>query len=331
MKFFSKRWRMALIAIFAAFAVSLGVAGTASAAQPGESNHWTPETFNGITAINTPLSISEARQGNNIVDVWRGETDNHVWISVNHGQAFQIGTTATNFAPTVVPWGTTRFMIFHVGTDNHIYYTWIDPTAGTINAGWVAVPGQTTVNRVSVTQIGQGDFALYMVYRSASGDDRVWGTLFNPPNGAFPSTGSWGNTTNIDGGLSPSAPSVTYSARSGQLFAAVRGDDNQIYTNAANEFTLAWGTWQAEGGSTVDAPTIAATQNNDGNLLVAYRDSNSHINYGLFNEGGTFSGWAQDITNWQTFSPVFLSVANGVIYALLTGLDNTAYWKQVIN
>jgi hypothetical protein len=329
-KFLSRRWRTALVALIAAFAVSLAVAGTASAAQPGESGNWAPETFNGVTPISTPLTMGEARQGLTIVDVWRGETDNHVWISENHGEAFQIGSTATNFAPTVVPWGSTRFMIFHVGTDNHIYYTWIDPSMGQEAAqGWVAVPGQTTTRQVSVTQLGLGDWSLYMVYRSST-DDRIWGTLFNSGAGDFPAQNSWIRTTNIGGGLSPSAPSVTYSPSSGRIYAAARGDDNQVYLNSANDLIFNWGTWEAEGGATVDQPTIAAAQNNDGDLLVSYRDTNSHINYGLFNEGGTFNGWQQDITNWQTLSPAFLSVANDVIYALVTGRDNIAYWKQVI-
>jgi hypothetical protein len=62
--------------------------------------------------------------------------------------------------------------------------------------------------------------------------------------------------------------------------------------------------------------------------VVSFRDQNSYINYGAFNVGGTFTGWSVDINNWQTFSPIFLSVAGSIIYAIATGLNNQAYWKQ---
>jgi hypothetical protein len=325
MQYFLKRWRMALVAILAAFAVSVAFSGAASA-EPNEANHWTGETVNNGQTIETRNTMGEARQGNNIIDVWRGATNNNVWISINHGNAFQIGSTTTFAAPTVVPWGSDRFMIFHVGTDNRIYNTWID-VAGNTPGSWSAVPGQTTREQVSVTQMGHNSFELYMVYRS-SNDDRVWGTQFSNFGGTWPAAGNWGFITNINGGQTPSPPSVTFDPAGGRLWAVVRGEDNQIYMNSADADDVHWGTWGSQGGSAGDGPTIAATNNGDGDLLVAYRDTNAYVTYGLFNIGGTFTGWQTDNNAWQTFNPILLSVFGGIIYAIVTGLDNHAYWKQ---
>jgi hypothetical protein len=331
-KLFYKRWRMALVAITAALAITATSAGVASASTPnGEGQFWTPETVNNGELLQSQSMIGEARQGNTIVEVWRGASDNHVWININHGGAFQIGDTTTFFAPTVVAWGPTQFMIFHVGTDQHIYYTWINPANGTESSlGWQAVPGQITQNQVSVTRLGS-PYSLYMVYRSAT-DNRIWGTSFFNSNGDFPAAFDWGNITNIDGGESFSAPSVTYDPGANQLWAAARGLNNEIYLNTADAAGLNWGTWEAQGGNAADQVQIAATGDGRGNIVVSYRDPSNFINFGAWGiDNGFFTGFGRDFNNWQTFSPIFLSVFNAAVYAIATGTNGGVYWKQAFN
>ena len=278
--------------------------------------------------LTTSNSISEARNGGDIADVWKGKTDNHVWISIDHEDAFQIGNTTTFVAPTVVAWGNSQFMIFHVGSDNHIYYTWINSLGSQgASQGWVAVPGQTTSQSVSVAQVGAQGFGLYMMYHSLT-DNKVWGTFFNPGGGNFPASSSWGSIVNVNGGLTGSSPTVTYDVGTGILYSVVRGLDNQLYLNNTRPGTINWESWQPVGGSTPGQPSIAAAQDDTGNLLLAYRGFDSHIYYDSFTLGGTSTGWHADITGWQTNFPVFLTANGSTIYTIMTGNDNVAYWKQ---
>src|ERR1700719_4622706 len=117
-----KRWRLALMAVLAALAVSVAFAGPAFAAEPGESGTWNEE-YVGSQPLAARGHMTEARNGQgDLLQVWRGETNNIVWLSFDNGQPFQFynpdGTsTATNVSPTVVPYGSNNFMVFHTGTD----------------------------------------------------------------------------------------------------------------------------------------------------------------------------------------------------------------------
>ena len=259
--------------------------------------------------------------------MWKGENDEHVWVAINHGNAFQVGNTTTFVAPTVVAWGNNQFMIFHVGQDDHIYYTWINSSGSEASQGWVAVPNQTTSQPVSVAQVGAQGFGLYMMYHSRT-DNKVWGTFFNPGGGNFPATSSWGSIVNVNGGLTGSSPTVTYDVGTGILYSVVRGLDNQLYLNNTKPGTINWGSWQPVGGSTPDQPSIAAAQDVTGNLLLAYRGFDSHIYYDSFTLGGASTGWHADVTGWQTNFPVFLTANGSTIYTIMTGNDTVAWWKQ---
>src|ERR1700712_3568584 len=110
MHFSWKRWRVALIAALTALALSVAFAGPALAGEPGEWGSWSEEHV-GSQQLEARGTVSEARtQQGNLLQVWRGETNNIVWLSMNNGNAFQLtnpdGTsTATYFSPTVVPYG----------------------------------------------------------------------------------------------------------------------------------------------------------------------------------------------------------------------------------
>jgi hypothetical protein len=99
-------------------------------------------------------------------------------MSINNTNPFTLGTTQTNNSPTVVAWGSNSFMVFHVGVDNNIYYTVVNPSNQNWWGTWYPVPNQSTNMPVSVTQLGPSSQDLYMVYHANDSSDRVWGTQY---------------------------------------------------------------------------------------------------------------------------------------------------------
>jgi hypothetical protein len=325
MHFSWKRWRVALTAALTALALSVALASPAGAAEPGEWGDWGQEHV-GDQQLEARGTMNEARSGGNLLQVWRGETNDIVWLSFNNGNAFQLrnpdGTsTATYFSPTVVPYGQNSFMIFHTGTDGRIYYTQLNPDY-TWSGSWTAVGwGQSTNMAVSVAQVGANSNALYMVYHS-SNDDRVFGTYYT---GTY-----WTVGQAISGANSPAAPSVTFNSQSG-LFAAIRGEDNQVYMNYSYTGTgNNWGSWTAQGGNTYDAPTISTLGN--GQMLVGYVDQNNYRpyyrTYGPSGNLNPLGDWSQDITGWQTVNSVSLSPVGDSMFVIVTGLSGFVYYKQ---
>jgi hypothetical protein len=333
MHFPRKRWRLGLTAVLAALAVSVTLASPAHAAEQGEWNNWTPETINnGAQQLTAQGSISEARNGADLLQVWRAADTtlpgaNQVWASYNHGPAFSIGgsSTQTYASPQAVAAGDGYFYVFHTGTDGNIYYTGVYGN-NNYSHTWAQVPGQTTPNNmpVSVTQMGPNSNQLYMVYHSAS-NDAVWGTRYDGAN--------WVNTENIDGGTSPSAPSVTYNTTQNRVYVAAQGEDNQVWTIGGYLYQsyMVWFDWTAQGGGTVGTPSVAATS--DGTMLVDYRAADDRIWYRLFNSGMSALGdWSQDTTFWQTLSVAILVAVGNRVYAIITGEDNNnVYYKQAFN
>jgi len=325
MRFSWKRWRLAAVAALTALAVSVALAGPAFAAEPGESGNWQNEWAD--QDVTTQGTMSEAYNGREHLDAWRGDTNNIVWMSLDNGSPFNLpnpdGTrTATYVSPTVVPYGQSSWMVLHTGVDNNIYYA-IFNNNYTWSGSWTAVPYQSTTMTVSVTQLGSGSNQLYMVYRSSI-DDRIWGTFYDGYG--------WQGAQNIGEGNSPAAPSVTYNAVTGRLYAVARGEDNQVWmASSYDNHGNSWGSWQGQGGSTFVQPTIAATAS--GNMLVSYVDEYSHSPfYRSYNQYGSPNGdWSQDITGWETSYAVALSVIGYTVFAVLTGGGDYAYWKQAYN
>jgi hypothetical protein len=248
-----------------------------------------------------------------------------VWISVDNGNPFTLNnpdgtTTATYFSPTVVPWESAGFMIFHAGTDGNIYYTDIDPISGIWAGSWSAIPGQTTNMAVSATQIGQQSEDIYLVYHSAN-DDHIWGTYFDGQTWAIPK--------NIGNGLSPAAPSVTWNNY--HLYAFSRGEDNQVWmAQSYDMFGQSWTGWSPQGGYTYITPEVA-TNPQTGTMLVSNVDENTYRpNWRTYDQNGQpTGGWSQDTTGYQTVQAVALSIVGTAIYAILAGLNDAVWYKQV--
>jgi hypothetical protein len=321
MHFSWKRWQVALIAALTALALSVTFAGQALASEPGEWDFWDQETVNNHSMqVASQGTLSEARNGGNLLEVWRGATNDQVWLSWNNGPAYTVaGNTATYVSPTVVPWGEAGFMVFHTGIDGNIYYTPLNGEGATTGT-WYQVPGQTTNMSVSVTQLGAGSEQLYMVYRGVGNDQRVWGTWLNGS-----SITNWTDTQNIAGGLSPSAPSVVYNEESDQLIVVARGTDGQVWMTEG--WINSWNSWYQEGGNTIDTPHIAVTAN--GYMLVDYIDANYEAHARVYDEWGIpYTGWNSESTSWQSHFPVQLAAYGAAIYMLLTGLDGLVWYKQ---
>jgi hypothetical protein len=320
MHFSWKRWRVTLIAALTALALSVTLAGPAAAGAPGESDVWNPEMVsNQNQQVASQGTLSEARNGGNLLEVWRGATNNQVWMARNNGDPFTIGgITATNVSPTVVPLGRNAFMVFHTGVDGRIYYTPVFGDGSTVNR-WVPVPGQTTNMPVSVTQLGDNSYDLYMVYRAAGDDQRIMGTRYD---GA---TKAWVDTQNIAGGTSPSAPSVTYNWHSDQLTVLARGQDNAVWMTEG--WVNAWNDWYSEGGTTIDTPHIVPA--NNGYMLADYLDANYNVQTRVYDEWGIAIGdWNPETSHWQTHYPAQLAAYGRVIFLIMTTLDGLVWFKQ---
>jgi hypothetical protein len=327
MHFSWKRWRVALIAALTALAMSLAFAGQALAAEPGEWGNWNQEMVNDQSMqVASQGTVQEARNGGNLLEVWRGATNDQVWLSFNNGPAFTLGgNTATYVSPTVVAWGTDAFMVFHTGTDGHIYWSPVY-NDGTHESYWVQVPDQTTNLPVSVTQIGAGSVNLYIAYRGVGNDTRIWGTLFQWNGGNL----QYVYTENIGGGRSPSAPSVVYNSAASALYVAARGlTNNHVWM--INGWINDWySSWLDDGGDAIDSPQIAV--NSNGTMLVDSLSSNYVAQYRAYDRWGNGIGdWQTDITNWQSRSPIALAAYGTAIFAIIRGLDNLVWYKQAYN
>jgi ABC-type sugar transport system substrate-binding protein len=74
---------VALIAALTAVALSVAFAGPAVAAEPGEWGSWSEETVNNhYMQVASQGTLSEARNGGNLLEVWREATNDQVWMSL---------------------------------------------------------------------------------------------------------------------------------------------------------------------------------------------------------------------------------------------------------
>ena len=301
--------------------VAAAATATQSFAQlPGESSSYTSEQV-GDAPLSLQNTYSEARNGGGLLTVWRGETNNQVWLSLNNGTPFTIGGTVTFESPTVAPWGEDGFMVFHTGDDGNIWYT---PVFGDgENSGtWTAVPGNFTNMSVSVAQMGTNSNNLYMVYRGLGSDLRVWGTWYN-----F-SSNTWAPAENISGGSGNSSPGVSMNNVSNRLTVTVGGTDNQLWMTSQTLGAAAWNSWTPMGVSTYDTPHSVACAN--GNMVFSIRDINSHPEFAKFNAwGDQQTGFSVDTTGFQSDWAVQLTANGNTAYSLITGFNNGGYWKQV--
>ena len=321
-----KRWRLLTVALVTALAVFAGTT-SAFAAQPGEGTQWSDETTNG-NSVQTQDTYGEAYGGitGNRVNIFRGDTDNHVWVSVNGGGAFGIGsngnpnTTQTLVAPRVI-YSNNFFYAFHTGTDGFIYWSRVADTtlgAGTPAAdiasqwsNWTQITGNFTNQSVSVAS---DPFGLLMTYRGRGADTRLWSAWLNVGSDVFNSAVPMG------GQVSNSAPVVSYSPVFNTFTAVFRGLlDNQVYRMSQVAGQTSWSDPVVMSGITTGTSPVVA-DDSQGNQLIAAVDLNGGIHFEAIEAAGLSFGWSTESAGMVTDVPVFLSVANGVFFVLATAI-----------
>ena len=280
MHFPRKRLRLALIAVLAALGVSVTVAGPAFAAEQGESGSWNEE-YVGNQQLEVRGHVTEARNAGELVQVWRGETNNAVWMSIDNGNPFTLGTTATYVSPTIVPWGN-NFMVIHTGTDDNIYYTtlWVNSDGSPGWTGsWYQVPNQTTDAAVSAAQMGAGSANVIMMYQGTS-NNNVYSTTYLG--------GAWQPAQWVSGGTTFTGPGVTYNSVSATVFAVIRGEDNQVWMNSI--VNGQWGSWTGQGFYTYNTPQIGVNAATGNMLVSAVGEGNNIPNYRAYDRNGNNPG-----------------------------------------
>jgi hypothetical protein len=261
-------------------------------------------------------TYSEARNSGHLLTVWRGATNNQVWMSLDNGKAFTIGGTVTYVSPNVAPWGDDGFMVFHTGDDGNIWYTPVYGD-GNNNGTWTAVPGQTTNLTVSVAPMGQSSNNLYLVYRGSGNDLRVFGTWYD-----F-SSNTWSGAEVISGGLANTAPGVSMNNATNQLFVTAQGTDNQLWMIHETLGASSWPNWVPMGVYTNGSPYSVACPN--GNMVVSLLSGN-HPEFAKFDGwGNRQSGWYQE-NSLSTVSPVQLAANGNTIFSLISTNNSGEQW-----
>ena len=322
MRFHVKRWRLLVVALITAFAVCIS-SSLAFANEPGEWNNWAPEEANGLQ-VQTSDTVSEAYDAHgNFIDVWRGYTNNQVWVAYRNGQPFTIGGTDTLVAPRVVYYpGSDRFYIFHTGIEGNIYYSWAQAAvAQNPNSwsGWSTLVGNTTNQSVSLAASPDG---MMVAYRGSGNDTRLWAVWLDRASGV------WGLPRAM-GAQSNSAPVITYNPFYSRFYVVFRGlNDDSIYYGYQPLGTPDWGGWwQIAGLSTDSSPVIASTA--AGNMLISARDYNGYLWFNELSNAGQIVGWSQETQHYQTDYSPFLSYVAGALYIIIRGRDfGNAYYKR---
>ncbi len=291
--------------------------------------------FPGVQSLATASPYSEARLTGGdfsglILRTWRGLNDNQVWFSFGNDFPaakylnFNLGTTATYNAPTVVALNSNSFMAFHVGTNFNIYYTIIIVNANqTVNwsGKWTAIPGQTTNTPVSAANYSNACGCVYLVYTGSGGDPRVYGTWY--------SGGTWTFGGNIGGGQVYGWPTVTYNPATNELWVVGRGRNTgtSIWFTFQTVGAPNWPAWTDTHANTAMSPSIAA--NNDGSFIITGTTTTFVPFYALYDRDGDRQEQENDSGGGLTFNSVNLVSDGNDIYVLLIGTDNVGYWRQL--
>jgi hypothetical protein len=322
--FISKRWRLGIIAAVLGSVMLVFATGGASYAeqggQIGETTNWNPDNIDyGDQELQTAGTVSEARNAGNLMQIWRSnDSSGNMWVDVNDGRAISLpGSTPYN--PVIVPYGGSGFAIFHRGTDGQIYMATIS-NLGIDSFTWTTWRGTGLFSAYgpSVTQLGDASTQLYMVFTS-NFNQSVLGSFYNGSN--------W-SVLDPMGGVTFSAPSITFDPQNHRIWAAHVGTDSHVYIQWQALGSSFWNGWYQVGGTVVGPVGFAATTT--GNMQLAARDPDGFLWFQEIDSGGSAHGWTQDLNHWRSRWPIFLSQAGAVLYALLSGYNdnNRVYYKQ---
>jgi hypothetical protein len=288
--FFRRSRKSSVLFLLAAvFGIAtLAACSLASAQQLIRTPNFTRENVNGNAPLTLQDAFNQARNDGHVIDTWRGDDNNNVWMSIDSGLAFTYGGAVTNTTPTVVPYGSDCFMVIVVGTDDHIWYSFVW-TSGSHTDGWFQVPIQTTQQPVSAVQMGANSTNVFIVYHGEGSDNRIFQTWYNGQSG------DWANAGVIQNGLSHLAPAVTYNPASGQLFVVAVGTNNDLWMTSQPLGAKQWQPWNdlAGGVQFGDSPAITATP--DGWMVISATGVERGSTLGLYDlNGNPIQRWIED-------------------------------------
>jgi hypothetical protein len=274
----------------------------------------------GAQALASRDNVSEARNGadNLLCRVWRGETNNQVWVAMGDGRAFTITpNTQTVARPSVVPFGDSQYMILHTGTDQRLYFTIINPDGGG-TGGWA--PINTTFGNITLgvrtapaaTQLGAGREAVGLAFLGIDG---------NVYFASYTVTFGWDPIAPLQGGRALAAPAIAYNPVSDYLVVAVAGTNGYLWINWAHLGSPTWGGWTDMRAQMAlfYSPSIAVNPN-DGTMMLSILDPGNTPRFLRLN--------SQTITlgDWGTNAQVFNTITRGHIYAVAVIFVSNVFW-----
>ncbi|MET9880828.1 hypothetical protein ABZZ36_40445 [Actinacidiphila glaucinigra] len=282
-----KMARLTGVALIPALAIAIGAGTSAYAAQPGEESGWHQQFAGGSAVAHRGMDEARDAQGN-IVQVWRGATNNNVYISMNNSTPWAWTTNngtalAQTYAPPQVVWTDYGFRIYHTGTDGHIYYAGIGQDAyGHITAlgNWLQVPNNvvTPNDRPPAVAALPGGESVYLAYRG-SNSAQIYGVYFNGQgDNRYP--GGWHTPVALGSATSNWAPALDFNGSWNRLVMAWTGEDHHIYASSQIYGSSNWGPPVQIGSlQSNESPTMALTDNGAGQIAI--------VPYALGYSGGT--------------------------------------------
>ncbi|MFJ8948047.1 hypothetical protein ACIRG4_33200 [Streptomyces sp. NPDC102395] len=321
------RWRLLLVAVLTACAVTLTTT-EASAAEPGESNGWAREIENGRPA-QADGDIQEARDPNTgqLVQIWRGWSDDSIYVSLNNNQvrlwpAPSGGTRPETRSNPQIIFNGGYWWAFHTGVDRHVYYARIAVNNGVLSLGsWFQVPNNVeTPNNLSVAVAPLPNNGWYLAYRGASSAE-LWGVYYNGQNG------QWDLPVTVPGATSYSSPAIAWSSYGQALVLVYRGLDDRVNVRRQRYGNPRWTDSEILNGVTTDAQPAVAFANN-GFGQVAVRRPDTRLSLTTVNEVNGYSGWSNEFNGFTArYGPVLVaSLAS--IYLIATSGNGYVFWKQ---
>ncbi|MEK2490893.1 hypothetical protein WN990_15160 [Kitasatospora purpeofusca] len=323
------RWRLLPVALVAATSVLFLSNSAAFAAEPGESNGWSQEIENNAP-VYSDGDMSEARDpnSNTLLQVWRGWTNNNIYMSVNHGAPIQMGGAQTNVTPVVAydthNGNSSYFRVFHTGVNGFVFYSNIQVTNNLVNpSAWYQVPNDVrTPNNMPVSVTTLPSRGIILAYRGQDSNN-IYSTFFNGQNGF------WDLPLPVASATSNSAPAVSFEPSSQIILLTWRGTDNQVNVIRQSYGSGNWWGQELMPGVLTDAqPAIAMANVGRGQIAVRQQGSQRLQLTTVGAAGGWAGGWSAEVNGFVArYGPTLVAYA-ATVYILATTGSGGVWWKQ---
>jgi len=297
----------------------------ALAALAGEESSFHQEQAGGryVVANDRP---AEAVNGRTQLTAWRGRDNAGIWMSLGNNNPFRISDNdGTNAAPWVVAYEEDGWMVFHTGTDGHVYYAIVRDQGGVaVYDRWHAIPDILARSNQAVAAVNFGSDDIFLVHRGSQ-DNRIYGNFFNGYEWSPAQIVGDANTGTVD------APGITFNRVTNRLVVAHRGLDGRIYAASQAVGSGQWTSWRDLGGGGFQGqPAVSSLAN--GNMLFAALAADHRVYLRETSQNlDTSAPWMRESANVETYYAPYLSqaIAAAAIYLLMTMTQGPAVvWKQ---